>query len=136
MWACRGLLRVGDLHVLVSARLEEEHNKLRVGLPTMLAALPASWQAALQRAAPQAQLMVSADSSHQRMWRREACGRLQVTHLASANCALLPAPPALLACGQPHACLQPALVMPWSPARRWHPRQGPPAEWQQGEPGG
>lgn len=49
----RALLHVGDLRALVRARLADE---LRTGI--MLAALPASWRAALQGAAPQAKWMV------------------------------------------------------------------------------
>ena len=78
--------------------------------------------------------MNSVDSSDRRVWRREARGRLHITHLASPTGLLLPAPAAPL--GEPHAGPQPALVMPWSPARMWHPRHGRAAGGQQGGPGG
>ena len=49
---------------------------------------------------------------------------------------LLPAPPAASAF-EPNCDLQPALVVPWSPARLWHPHQGrAPPGGQQGAPGG
>lgn len=92
--------------------------------------LPASWRAALQCVAAQAEWMVWMDSLDRRTWRREAGERLHVAHVASASGALLHAPPAAEACG-PNACLQPALVMPWSPARLWQPRQGRIAAGQQ-----
>ena len=58
---------------------------LRVGILTMLAALPASWRAALQCAAPRTEWMLSMGSSDRRVWRREACGQLHVTHLGKRH---------------------------------------------------
>ena len=91
--ARRVLLRVGDLRAPVSARLIQcAHGA--AGRPAHHAGHSAGeiW-AALQSAAPQAECMVSVDSSDLRMWRREAGGRLHVTHVVSASGTLLPGPP-------------------------------------------
>lgn len=88
----------------------------------MLAALPASWRAALHCAALQAEWTVFVNGSD---WcvRVEEGGLWAAARrtIVSASGVLLPAPPATSAYG-PHARLQRALVMPWSPARLWHPR--------------
>ena len=67
IWARLRLLRVSDLRALVGVRLEDVPFEVRAGLPTMLATLLASWQAALQCAARHAEWMVSEDSSDWRV---------------------------------------------------------------------
>ena len=126
IWARRALLRVGDLCARVSAQLEDVPVELRAGLPPY-------WPHYRPASGPQGGWS-QWDSSDQRVWRWEVGGQLQVAHVASASGALLPAPPATSVYG-PHACLQPALVMPWYPARLWHPSQGRAASGQQGATG-
>ena len=108
MWARRALPSVGDLPILVNARLDDVDMHPGFDLITMLAAQLASWRAALQCAAPQAEWMTSMESTDRRVGRTEASRQLHIptSQAQSASFGLHPPQHRLIhpAHGRLHAC--------------------------------